>query len=113
MESTLERHEREVRAARNQALFRRVNEKMRELNEPFADLTGSFAITCECADSTCTGQFDLPPTEYEAVREHPARFFVLRDHVYPEIESVVSQNHTYVVVQKFEEIADAADLAER
>jgi hypothetical protein len=86
---------------------------MRELNEPFAALTGSFAITCECSNSTCTDQFELPPSAYEAVREHPARFFVLQDHVYPEIEVVVSQNDTYVVVQKFEEVAQAADLANR
>ena len=113
MESVSERHEREVRAARNQALFRSVNEKMRELNEPFADLTGSFAITCECADSTCTEQLELPPSDYEEVRTHPARFFVLQDHVYPEIENVVSRSHPYVVVQTFDEIAQAAELAHR
>ena len=39
--------EREVRAARNQALFRAVNEKISELNEAFGEIIGTFAITCQ------------------------------------------------------------------
>jgi hypothetical protein len=32
--------DRNLRAARNEALFRVVNEKMRELNEAFSDVSG-------------------------------------------------------------------------
>ena len=39
--------EREVRAARNQSLFRAVNENIRTLNEAFAQITETFAIACE------------------------------------------------------------------
>jgi|GEM_PF-4479996 len=41
--------EREVRAARNRAILRAVNEKILELNEAFGALLGTFAIACECA----------------------------------------------------------------
>jgi hypothetical protein len=41
---------REVRAARNLALFREVNERIREFNESVETLTSTFTVSCECAD---------------------------------------------------------------
>jgi hypothetical protein len=38
--------------------------------------------------------------EYLAVREHPRQFVVLRDHVFPHVERVVSGTDGYVVVEK-------------
>ena len=50
---TANQRDRDLRAARNQALFRVVNEKMRELNEAFSDVSETYAIACECADVSC------------------------------------------------------------
>jgi hypothetical protein len=102
--------EREVRAARNQALFRALNERLRELNESFASLTGTFTITCECADGSCIEMVEIRPDDYLAIRAEPRHFAVLPGHVYPDVETVVRENDGYVVVEKLGEAADVARL---
>src|SRR3712207_711486 len=102
-------HEREVRAARNQSMFRAVNEKIRALNETFAMVTREYAIACECADPSCTATLEIDPTDYHAVRGNPRRFVVLHGHVYPEVEEIVSETERYVVVEK---VGHAAEVAE-
>jgi hypothetical protein len=101
--------EREVRAARNQALFRALNEKLQTLNEAFADATGTFTIACECADTTCIEMIEVDPDEYRAVRAEPRHFAVLPGHVYPDVEVVVRESERYVVVEK---TATAGEVAE-
>jgi len=90
-----------LRAARNQALYREVNEKLQTLNEAFEEVldTGS-AWLCECADVNCTETMELTLGEYEALRDHPNRFAVLPGHEYPEVESIVEDHERYVVVEK-------------
>jgi hypothetical protein len=105
-----DQHEREIRAARNQALFRAVNEQAKELNETFASLTGSFAIACECADTDCIETLKISPDEYEAVRANPRHFAVLPDHIYPEVEQVVRTSERYVVVEKMAKAAEIVEL---
>jgi predicted RNA methylase len=101
--------EREVRAARNQSLFRAVNEKMTQVNQAFVSVTGAYAIACECADTSCVQTVDIAPDAYEQVRANPRQFVVLHGHVYPEVEIVVGEADAYVVVEK---IAAAARVAE-
>ena len=109
-----DQHEREVRAARNQALFRAVNEQAKELNDAFASITGSFAIACECADTSCIETLDISPDEYEQVRANPRHFAVLPGHIYPDVEKVVRTSEEYVVVEKIAKAAEVAEfLAER
>jgi hypothetical protein len=101
--------EREIRAARNQALFRAVNDKMLELNETFGDLVGSFSVACECARIDCVDLLEIPGDAYRAVRESP-RFFVVRpDHVWRDVERVVSTHDGYAVV---EALGDGAQIAD-
>jgi hypothetical protein len=92
--------EREVRAARNQALFRAVNERLAELNDAFASATERFTIACECADVHCVGMIEIEPRKYLAVREEPRHFAVLREHIVPDVEDVVREHERYVVVEK-------------
>jgi 5-bromo-4-chloroindolyl phosphate hydrolysis protein len=101
--------EREVRAARNQALFRAVNEQMTTLNEAFAQMVGTFAVACECADTSCVEMIEIAPEQYRAVRAEPRRFVVHVGHVYPDVEVVVHESPAYVVVEK---VAAAAEMAE-
>ncbi len=101
--------EREVRAARNQAMFRAVNEQLAKLNEAFESMTGTFTIACECADTACVDMVPIAPTKYQAVREEPRRFAVSPGHVYPEVEVVVEETAGFAVVEK---IASGADVAE-
>lgn len=93
------KHDRAIRAARNQALFRAVNEKIRGVNDDFGELTGTFTVACECADSCCFEMLELPIDVYEHVRESPYRFVVLPGHVDPLVEDVVAEEDTFTVVE--------------
>ena len=103
------RQEREVRAARNQALFRAVNEKMRKLNDDVASPTGNFTIACECADTSCLEMIEMIPGDYLAMRSEPRHFVVLPGHVLTEVETVVRKGDSYVVVAKVETAAKVAE----
>jgi hypothetical protein len=98
--------DREVRAARNQSLFRAVNEKLRELNQAFSHVTETYAVACECADTTCVDTLYIGMDEYVTVREHPNRFVVLKDHVYPDVERTIAQNNGYAIVEKIVDVAE-------
>ena len=100
--------ERELRAARNQAMFRAINERLTR-DDPVAELTGSHMIACECADPTCVQTIAISASQYEEVRREPRHFAVLPGHVYAEVESVVSESRTYVVVEK---VGQAGELSE-
>jgi 5-bromo-4-chloroindolyl phosphate hydrolysis protein len=108
MESANQR-DRELRAARNEALFRSVNEKLRELNEAFSDVSETYAIACECADVSCVETLHVGTQEYLAVREHPRRFVVLRDHVIEDVERVVATTDGYAVVEKTAAVSEITD----
>ena len=102
--------EREVRAARNQAIFRAVNEKLATLNEAFAEAVGTSSIACECDDISCVEMIEIAPDDYRAVREEPRRFVILFEHINEDIEFVVQRSAEYTVVEK---IAAAGETAER
>jgi hypothetical protein len=90
-----------LRAARNQSLYRAVNEKIEGLNQAFGEvLDAGSSWVCECADPDCTEPMKLTLGEYEELRSHPNRFAVLPGHVDFEVERVVAENDDYVVVEK-------------
>ena len=97
---------REERAARNEAVFREVNERVEEINETLGAQDGSFL--CECGDSSCAARLRLSHIEYEDVRAHGDRFVLLRGHEDVEIERVVEERDGYVVVEK---LGDGAEIA--
>jgi|tagenome__1003787_1003787.scaffolds.fasta_scaffold20987365_2 hypothetical protein len=102
--------DREVRAARNQSLFRAANESIKLLNEAFSEILHTFEIACECANEDCVQMIVIAPVDYTTVRRNPRRFVILPEHVDPEVERVVSRADAYVVVEKF---AAAAIVAEQ
>lgn len=105
--------DRELRAARNQSLFRAVNEKLRGVNEAFSDFSDSYAIACECADTTCVETLQIPMQDYLDVREHPDRFVVLAAHIVADVERVVSSSNGYVVVEKNAPVSLIPEAQER
>jgi hypothetical protein len=80
-------------------MFRAVNENMRQVNDDFAELTGTFAVACECADQTCLEMIEVPRAVYEDVRQSPHAFVVLAGHVDGEVEQVVGRYDGFVVVE--------------
>jgi hypothetical protein len=101
-----------LRAARNQSLFRAINERIEEVNESFRLTLEEAEYVCECADNDCMDRIALTPEEYQEVRRAPTHFFIRREHVHPYFETVVQSHDGYVIVEKFGEAgAEAVALA--
>lgn len=89
--------QRQVRAAKNQSLFREVNERIEELRP--GDALIEFA--CECSNTECAASLPLSNEEYESVRLFPTHFIIMPGHELGEVERVVEHNKRYAVVEKF------------
>jgi hypothetical protein len=100
---------REERVARNETLFREVNERIKQVNVALA-IAEATDFLCECGDESCTLPISLTLAEYEAVRAEATHFAVVPGHVVPDIERVVAQNDRYLVVEKTD--PDAARIVE-
>ena len=98
------------RAARNQSMFRAVNEKISAVNEAFATMTETFAIACECYDASCIETIHIRSEDYFQVRADPRQFVVSPGHVLPEVETVVHETHWWVVVEKTGTAGETAEL---
>ena len=90
----------EERAARNEALFREVNEEIRELDSRFGG-GGMGVFVCECADERCVQRLSVPAAAYLAVRANPRRFIVTQGHENLDLETVVERGDGYLVVDKY------------
>ena len=98
------------RMGENEALFRNVNERIKEIGEGFSLVATHTNFVCECSNPLCTDQVPLTLEEYEAIRAESERFFVCGGHEIPDIESVVETHERYVVVRKHP--GGPAELAE-
>jgi len=97
---------REARVAKNEVLFREVNERIREL----APADGRTEFLCECGDAACVEPVTLSLGQYETVRTDGARFFVRPGHELPDIEEVVERSESFSIVVKRD--GTPADIAE-
>jgi hypothetical protein len=100
----------EVRLARNEVMFRSINERIRELARTFAQVGGEEDVSfiCECADETCVERVPLKLSQYDEVRLIPARFFVVPGHeATPLVERVLFRSKKFVIVRK---VGIAADV---
>lgn len=90
----------EERAARNEALFREVNEEVERLTERLHGDTHHADFVCECSGAECTEWLHASLALYESVRADPRRFLLVAGHERPEVENVVERGDGYVVVEK-------------
>ena len=90
----------EQRAARNEALFREVNENIARLEGRYGGSPPEGLFICECASDLCTEHVPVDGEKYRQVREHPRRFLVLPGHIDEKLESVIEQHSGYAVVEK-------------
>lgn len=88
------------RAARNEALFRRVNERVEEVNKAFEPLLEDADFYCECGAIDCMEKIAMTLHEYEALRDVSTHFAVTPGHVLAEEERVVEERAGYMVVEK-------------
>lgn len=85
-----------VKAGRNQALWREVNERIKAV----AETSGDMEFLCECANMDCTETIGMSMAEYERIRSSPTRFPVKLGHEFLEFERVVEASDGYAVVEK-------------
>jgi hypothetical protein len=95
-----------------QSLFRKINERVKDLNVSFGLVAPAGEWICECANKTCIEKVAMWLAEYEAIRRYGARFLILPsdEHVWPDVERVIERHKGYWVVEK---LGLAADLANR
>lgn len=107
----MDNDEREVRAARNESLFRSLNERLENVREG-VDHDEATEYFCECAQRSCASMVALSPDEYEHARGGSDRFLVLPGHLVPDVERVLEEHERYWVVEKVglgSYVADALD----
>jgi hypothetical protein len=87
------------RAARNEELFRSVNERIEEGAEQHG-VEAPLRFHCECGRSSCFETVDMPPPVYERVVAERYHFVLIPGHEDEEIERIVDRKQEYVVVEK-------------
>jgi hypothetical protein len=90
----------EERVARNEALFREVNERIEQLAG--AGASDPIEFLCECGQASCTETIPLSRTEYERVRSDPMLFVVKLGHGAANVEDVVEREDGFQIVRKHE-----------
>jgi hypothetical protein len=100
---------REERLVENEAMFRRINERIEEIARAQGAADGHvYEFLCECSNVDCTLRVPLSSGAYESVRRDPAQFVVAPGHDLPEIEVIVFRTRDYQVVRKQGEAAEVA-----
>jgi hypothetical protein len=100
--------ERIEQRARNESLFREVNDRIEELSENveaqgIAPEGGLIEFHCECGRDGCTERVQMTVAEYQHVRADNDRFALAPGHETPEMEVVVERGDRFVVVDKLPE----------
>jgi hypothetical protein len=99
---------RQERLARNESLFREVNERIEDAATKLSPMFTEFM--CECADDACFEFVSLTLEEYTSIRNSGPTFFVVRPgHGNSEIERVVGgEGDRYEMVEKLGAAAEVA-----
>jgi hypothetical protein len=100
-----------ARVARNESLYREVNERILELEESFGERDAEHALAsfvCECAATGCATRVELGLDEYRLARAKPERFLVAPDHVHLDFERVVLTTDRFWLIEKFGEAGEIA-----
>jgi hypothetical protein len=86
------------RRARNEAIFRDANERIRDAHRELGAPVARVPFLCECPDEHCRHIVRLAPEAYEEVRANPERFVVAPGH--EEDAAEVDAGDGYVVIEK-------------
>jgi hypothetical protein len=103
----------ETRAGEVEALFREVNERVKELNERLEPVAEHGSWACECAEPFCLLRIDMTQAEYAELREQPTHFAIAPDakHYDPGVETIIRQTDRFWIVEKRGEAAEIATRA--
>jgi hypothetical protein len=101
---------REDSLAKNEELFRNVNERIETVSQSVPPDDSLMEYLCECDRPDCYDKVKTTRGEYESVRAAATHFIVLPGHDDPEVERVVFSNERFMIVEK--QGAAAADAKE-
>jgi hypothetical protein len=102
---------REERLAKNEIIFRDVNERIKDAADAGAAVDPhDLGFLCECSNVDCTLRLRVPVADYEQARSEASQFIVAPGHELPEIEHVVFLGEGFQIVSKE---GAAAVLAEK
>lgn len=94
------------RNARAQVIYREVNERIRSIQESFGT-PASIQVMCECGRG-CKEHVLVEAAEYDRVRQQSTYFLVGPEHHAPEVDHVVEDHGSWLLV---EAVGVAADIA--
>jgi hypothetical protein len=87
-------------AARNEALFRKVNERIEDVSVAVPRDDETMEFLCECDRPGCYERVRATRAEYESVRAFPTHFLVLPGHEDRGVEHVAHSTERFFVVEK-------------
>jgi len=96
-------------AARNEEVFRDVNERI-DAGADRLEVATPLPFHCECADASCVERIFVTPQDYKGVVDEPFNFMVIPGHENGEIERVVVEHRDFLVVEK---VGEAREQLER
>jgi hypothetical protein len=86
--------------AKNEELFRKVNERIETVSHAVAHDDELMEYLCECDRSDCYDRVKATREEYESVRAESTHFIVLPGHQDPKVERVALSNERFLIVVK-------------
>jgi hypothetical protein len=96
------------RAARNEEIFRGINERIEDGAEQHG-VNAPLPFHCECGRVSCLETIELPPAVYERVVRERYWFVLTPGHEDAAIERVIERQPAYVVVEKVGEAREQID----
>jgi len=91
---------RDAAQAKNEELFRNVNERIETLSETIARDDPMMEYLCECDSPDCYEKLRATRAEYESVRAEATQFIVLPGHEDRRVERVIVSNDRFLIVEK-------------
>ncbi len=86
--------------AKNEALYRRVNERIESISDKVPRDEQTMDFLCECDRPGCYEKVTATRAEYESVRAVSTHFIVHHGHVDPRVEHVTFTTNRFAVVEK-------------
>jgi hypothetical protein len=102
---------REERLAKNEVIFRTVNEAIQQKALQMGGLD-EYQFICECSTPDCFERISLTLRQYEHIRREGVRFVVAPGHEDVEVELVVGTRGTYSIVEKDGSAGIVAEFAD-
>ena len=96
------------RAARNEEVFRDVNERIEDGARQHA-VGGPLPFHCECGRASCFETIEIPPGRYEEIVRERYHFVVKPGHELPQLERTVHAKSKFLVVEKIGEAREQID----